>query len=555
MDFSNYDSNVCEITEKIIESRGLGEVRKSIGYCRTLIRIGHQKKDIYLLGFGYYYLAAGCFILNDYNAFMKYLTKSIPFQEKTGQWTLLIRSYNMLGVNAINKGNIIMALDHFILALSYGQEHDIEYETGLVCINIGQLYFNMEEYQNAIRYLHWGETFFLNNQDNPFGRKNLLLTYTLIGHCYLQLKELPMAEEVEEKMEHMMQPLNKNHMEVLPMKGFRAQLRHKQGQTKEREVYIKEILKDLRDITSMFEMLEYIFYFGNFLLELKKYQELEEYFELVEAKVEQMKITNMKMEFLHLKIRYYKETQKKEYYTKACAKLYELGEELKEENINTIRRSTQLRFSLEEARNKEAWLQKEKKKFQEKSEKDALTGVANRYKINDYAEEIFRKAFEKQLYLGVEILDIDYFKQYNDTYGHQAGDECLKKIGCLLREKMKEDNDIFCGRYGGDEFVLIYVGKQSEEVIKLTKKLKKDILSLKLIHEKSLIAKYVTISQGICNMIPEERNRVWDFLHSADKALYQVKQKQKNSICLTHRTGNGESDDIMLTDKEDENDI
>lgn len=90
----------------------------------------------------------------------------------------------------------------------------------------------------------------------------------------------------------------------------------------------------------------------------------------------------------------------------------------------------------------------------EKSETDALTRLANRFRLNDYLDQVFEKALSEQTPLAMEILDIDYFKQYNDNYGHQAGDECIKRIAKQL--ELMQNDMIFCARYGGDEFIILY---------------------------------------------------------------------------------------------------
>ena len=100
---------------------------------------------------------------------------------------------------------------------------------------------------------------------------------------------------------------------------------------------------------------------------------------------------------------------------------------------------------------------------------------------------------------------------------------------------MKRDSNIFCARYGGDEFIIIYYGKTDEEILALAKELRERISGLKIEHKGSQVSEYVTVSQGIRNSVPPHQNRMWDYLYAADGALYNVKRKQKNSICLIHR--------------------
>ena len=129
--------------------------------------------------------------------------------------------------------------------------------------------------------------------------------------------------------------------------------------------------------------------------------------------------------------------------------------------------------------------------------------------------------------LTFEILDIDFFKEYNDNYGHQKGDECLIKVSQAIR-RLAERHGAFCSRYGGDEFVLIYENLTRAEAEECAAELKRDIMSLQLEHKYSKADPFVTISQGLCWDIPTSVSRIWDYIHSADIMLYQVKEQRRN---------------------------
>jgi diguanylate cyclase (GGDEF)-like protein len=170
--------------------------------------------------------------------------------------------------------------------------------------------------------------------------------------------------------------------------------------------------------------------------------------------------------------------------------------------------------------------------LQKRSETDPLTGMYNRLKLNEYSEEAFEKAIINRSSIAVEILDIDYFKQYNDNYGHQAGDDCIKFIASTLLELSKEDR-IFTARYGGDEFVVIYEGFTKEEVENKVDNLRNMIYKANWEHRFSLSDDRVTISQGICYGTPESDTTLFAYLQLADEMLYEVKQESRNNykIC------------------------
>ena len=168
----------------------------------------------------------------------------------------------------------------------------------------------------------------------------------------------------------------------------------------------------------------------------------------------------------------------------------------------------------------------------EKSETDALRRLANRFRLNDYLDQVFEKALSEQTPLAMEILDIDYFKQYNDNYGHQAGDECIKRIAKQL--ELMQNEMIFCARYGGDEFIILYQNMTEEAVRHAAEGLRQRIIDLGIQHAYSKAMPIVTISQGICYDIPKDDTKSWDFLHAADAMLYQVKKKSRNDLALGH---------------------
>lgn len=159
--------------------------------------------------------------------------------------------------------------------------------------------------------------------------------------------------------------------------------------------------------------------------------------------------------------------------------------------------------------------------------------------MNRFSDAAFERAFKNGSTLAVCILDVDCFKEYNDTYGHLAGDQCLHMIAERLSEM--SGGKIFCARYGGDEFVAICESMTDEEVLLKAEALRASVLGMQIPHCKSSVAPYVTISQGFRNSIPVEENRLWDYLFAADNALYHVKDTQKGSILLIHKTEVSES--------------
>lgn len=533
MDFTNYGKEVQDLAEEMYRLR-LGKDGAYMESCRKLAEIGKKENDSRLLGFAYYYLAESYLCLNDHHNLVLCLAESIVNQQKTSQWDLLIRSHNVMGVDAYNRGNTTVALDQYITALSYGEKYKFPYETALVNCNIGRLYMGFGEYSSAIRYLEKARDSFYDYREDFFGRGNLANAYASLGRCSLFQNKLEEAVEYEGKIRGLGGE-DEDGIDFFVSQGLFARICHQKGELQERDQYIRSMIKKLDVVKSFTGSHEELFDFLDFLLEIGKYEELREVFPRLEVMAEESGITHLKMELMRRQAEYYRAVQDRENYLEVCARLYEEGQILREENVGVLHWSTELRLNLEKAKKKERKLLKEKRMLKERSEKDALTGLANRYKLNDFAEKVFEKAKDNREMLSIEIFDVDYFKQFNDTYGHQAGDQCLEQIGKILDRFMQEDEDVFCARYGGDEFIIIYYGKTDEEVLALAHRLRQEILDLKLINQGSQVSEYVTVSQGIRNSIPAFQSRMWDFLYGADGALYNVKRKKKNGICLINR--------------------
>jgi len=170
------------------------------------------------------------------------------------------------------------------------------------------------------------------------------------------------------------------------------------------------------------------------------------------------------------------------------------------------------------------------KKLNAMATTDKLTGIANHRKFMEFISREWEIARRNNKPLSLLIADIDYFKKFNDTYGHLEGDKCLKKIGETLKKSTKRPGDIVA-RYGGEEFTVLLPDTDSKGALDVAKRMKKNIISLKIPHKKSDIAKYVTISFGVSTYISEKSGNSYRILiEKADKALYRSKERGRNKI-------------------------
>lgn len=160
---------------------------------------------------------------------------------------------------------------------------------------------------------------------------------------------------------------------------------------------------------------------------------------------------------------------------------------------------------------------------------DPLTGLLNRGAINQQLEILFDYAYREKRYLTLLLVDADYFKKFNDLYGHIQGDFCLTSIANSLSQCCRRSLD-FAGRYGGEEFILLWFDTKPEEMASLSNLVKERIANMHIEHKGSLVAENVTASGGMVTGIPSELLTPQVYLQKADECLYEAKRRGRNQI-------------------------
>jgi len=182
--------------------------------------------------------------------------------------------------------------------------------------------------------------------------------------------------------------------------------------------------------------------------------------------------------------------------------------------------------ALEESRAKLAQANQTLKKL---SSLDGLTGIANRRSFDEMLQKEWNRAMRSEKTIGLIMLDIDFFKLYNDHYGHQGGDDCLKKVAGGLASAIHRDAD-FLARYGGEEFSAILPDTDLEGAVKVAEEMRLAVQDLKIEHAKSKVADTVSISIGVSTMVPQRGSDPEILIAAADQALYKAKEEGRNRV-------------------------
>lgn len=160
---------------------------------------------------------------------------------------------------------------------------------------------------------------------------------------------------------------------------------------------------------------------------------------------------------------------------------------------------------------------------------DGLTDIPNRRAFDEFLHNEWRRCARLQKPISLAIVDLDHFKLLNDIYGHQSGDDCLVRIGTLLKEFASRPSDI-CARYGGEEFALVWGDTSLAQAKQLSNKLLKQILALHIDNSDSPIDKYLTASVGLAEMIPNTGTGEGALINKADLMLYKAKDRGRNRV-------------------------
>lgn len=536
MQMDAYNDIVQSWISCVMQSRGR-DAERTLGCCSDIIAYGEKNGDCHLMGFGYYYMGETYYCLNDGNSFFDSVSKAIPYLEKAGEWELMARCYNLLGIWAMNRGNAPVAQDYYLNGISYCRKYHLKKLGVQISINIGALNIQCGRYEDALDYLDQVLSYMEQETGDEDYHGLMVSTYQNMIKCLIPLGR-------NARIEELLRQIHKDYwsmvgeLEKLTVLCTEAVYYNTIRKLEKRDYCIGLVQSGIPENVAILDIFDDLYDYASMLLENDRQEELWKLIEIMEPLIRSCSIIRLQLRLISLKLRFYRRHEQNAEYLQAAGLYYELSELMETETRTMMNNILSLRKSLETANRARIEAELQNRILLERSELDPLTRLANRFRLNDYSEQIFKRACAAGEPIAVEILDVDYFKEFNDNYGHQAGDECLVRIAAVLKE-MALAHEAFCARYGGDEFVMIYEAVTREQAASCAQELKQRIVSLAIEHKLSKPISYVTISQGICWGQPNEDNSMWDFLHTADEMLYKVKTITRNNyyICGIAESG------------------
>jgi diguanylate cyclase (GGDEF)-like protein len=195
-------------------------------------------------------------------------------------------------------------------------------------------------------------------------------------------------------------------------------------------------------------------------------------------------------------------------------------------------RTQELQAEIEKRTKAEVELQSANQELHRMAYLDGLTQIANRRQFDERLIQEWKRMKRNRLPISLILCDVDYFKKYNDTYGHQAGDECLRHVGQAITAAIHRPADL-AARYGGEEFAAILPNTDLNGAAKVARAIQSQIKELQIPHRSSDVSAYVTVSLGVASLFPDDQTTTEQLLIKADQLLYQAKSEGRDRFACT----------------------
>ena len=498
----------------------------------SLLSLAEEENNISLRVQALYHMAQACYYKNQIEDSMECIMEGITVCEGNQFLTLEAQFYNLLGVILTKQSNEVRALDYFLKATACLEGTDDYLMLATVYNNIASLYVSLEDYEIAMKCFDNVDTFL----DKHYEFRGSDLVYItnqvnyLIQRCFTccSRKEYTQAFECLWELQKY-----DNIKEVSYLKQYfnvaNAKIGYQIGEVEQFKSYVQQILKGNDTIQFKSDILiQYIDIF-EYLIDCHELELAKQLLSMIEADLGSANSDYLFLRFYKALAYYYCEVKQEDELEKLYIEYYRLLK-VQENKINNskvmnIKTKQRLHHEVEEKHR----IEKEVTRLKLQKELDALTTLPNRYRMNEVCDDLFQKALLAGETFGVLILDIDFFKEYNDYHGHLEGDNCIKMVANCIRRNAQ---NLFCSRFGGDEFFLIGHRITQEKIFEVAKDIQESVVAQQYRQPVEVGYPYVTVSQGICVGIPKEGQTYSDYIHAADMALYRGKNESRNAIFL-----------------------
>lgn len=451
-------------------------------------------------------------------------------------------------------------------ALKMAEEN--EYQSLLLIVQnlLGIIYIDLDDEQGAMDCFLKGIRLAKKEQDHVM----LATQMANIAYIYQRVGEYEKAKGALEQSRHFFEGISQKEEVLFDERFYRLQLAailSKQGKTEEALSVLNEINMDSEDYYGVDKWMVYADCYAKrqmkdeslaclskvqaalsnsennlygldccldaveVLLQLKEYDRAKELIKTANTIVEKMNLAGRRVRIAEYQIKIFKELGDTESLKKAYKNFFEYDKAFEKERKTAAQKRVRKRIELETEYERYEGMEVRQTALETKNEVDELTQILNRRGLKKSLQALLEEAKQKKQLFSVIMIDIDFFKEFNDEYGHVEGDTCLKNMGHLL--KVAAGKSGVSGRYGGDEFLLGFVNHTTKELEQILQKLQSNLAALAMPNRRSTVSPYVTTTIGCVNAVPSLPDSVRQYVDAADQALYRMKKKTRNGFEIT----------------------
>lgn len=435
-----------------------------------------------------------------------------------------IDAYNLLGVIYDIGSRIDKSVAYLLDALYVAEENNVFLHAAVICNNLGACYNKYNEYEKAERMFDKAACYSEKCTKEELGsfvdivNMNLGAIKYKLGD-YKAALEYAMQLDIKNESDDDKTATSGQESIRFSKLSFKCLVMWRNGYRD----YIYENIENLVQMAIEGEGLDYlenISYVIELLMLMNDTVRLKAVIESMDRYCDDDN-TFLKIEIAEKWLKYYEMISDDEGYYDACEKYVELSRKQREKEKKNCAHIMDTMFELKET-------EKEKNKVQRLSDTDSLTLTGSRNKMMTDSEIIIRNSINNNANIGIGIIDIDYFKECNDAYGHIKGDLCLKEVARVIKEVIKGKG--FAYRFGGDEFLLVIPEGTIEVLHEIATGIKEGIKQAAIPNEKSPISAYITLSQGYIRVIAKENDNIYTLVELVDDVLYDVKNEGRDGF-------------------------
>lgn len=483
--------------------------------------LSYEKKE--QLAYEYYEEGRAVFFENRLSQAVLLVQNALHLFKEVGNLKQYTASLNMMGVIYAAIGNEGTAMDCYLEGLQIATENRYATILPLFYNNIGSRYQDLKEHEKAITYFKKAVKALDDEECKTEEHYGVwcVVTYLNLAKSYGKLGNYGFAWNNVNLSENFLQgdALVTHEYTFLIFKCLLCwDMKQEQFvydnvdklMNSVKNMNASDYIQNMTDLCELLEKMGEYDKWKSILLCVTEYAKQQDsvYFELIR--------TEMWM-------KYYQSIHDTKKYVELCVEHAELY--MKQKEVTYKERVTAIDIKIELSA-KEI----ERKNAELLSSIDPLTGLGNRYLLEKNIEVVLKQAKDKQEYITVGVLDIDCFKQHNDTYGHIQGDKCLKAVASVIENVIKGMGKAY--RFGGDEFVLILKNRTRIQVTEIAELIKTKIDECKMENINSTAGNKITISQGYAFFSVDGSENIDKLIEYADKALYQVKEHGRNGYYI-----------------------